>query len=157
MDNLDFEKMGGLIPVVTQDYKNNEVLMVGFMNEEAWSKTLETKRAHYYSRSRGKLWMKGESSGHTQEVKEILTDCDNDTVILKVDQNGGAACHTGCRSCFHKKVDDVGNILSLNHSKVFNPEDVYEKNKVDLTDSRVIVPEVKVIKPQEAVLTKWPN
>ena len=129
MENLDFEKMGGLIPVVVQDYKNSEVLMVGFMNKEAWQKTLETKKAHYYSRSRGKLWMKGEVSGNIQEVKEILTDCDKDTIVLKVDQNGGAACHTGYRSCFHKKIEEDGKIMALNREKIFDPKDVYNTNR----------------------------
>ena len=96
---IDFEKNNGLIPVIVQDVDTNEVLMLAYMNEEALNKTIETGYAHYFSRSRNKLWKKGESSGHTQEVKDILVDCDNDTILLKVKQNG-VACHTGRKSCF---------------------------------------------------------
>ncbi len=99
MERIDFEKNGGLVPVVVQDIDTNEVLMLAYMNKEALQKTLESGYAHYFSRSRNKLWKKGESSGHTQEVKEILVDCDNDTILLKVKQNG-VACHTGRKSCF---------------------------------------------------------
>jgi len=88
---INFNKLDGLVPAVIQDYKTGKVLMVGFMNKEAYNKTLETNKVHYYSRTRNKLWMKGESSGNTQEVKEILADCDNDTLLIKVKQNGGAA------------------------------------------------------------------
>ena len=96
---VDFEKNGGLVPVIVQDVDTNEVLMLAYMNEEALKKTLDTGFAHYFSRSRNKLWKKGESSGNTQEVKDILIDCDNDTILLKVKQNG-PACHTGRKSCF---------------------------------------------------------
>jgi len=96
---IDFEKNNGLIPVIVQDVDTNEVLMLAYMDEEALQKTLETGYAHYFSRSRNKLWKKGESSGNTQEVKDILIDCDNDTILLKVKQNG-VACHTGRKSCF---------------------------------------------------------
>jgi len=99
VERIDFEKNGGLVPVVVQDIDTNEVLMLAYMNKEALQKTLESGYAHYFSRSRNKLWKKGESSGHTQEVKEILVDCDNDTILLKVKQNG-VACHTGRKSCF---------------------------------------------------------
>ncbi|RLA84550.1 MAG: phosphoribosyl-AMP cyclohydrolase [Deltaproteobacteria bacterium] len=103
---LDFEKLGGLIPAVVQDYQTGEVLMVAFMNEEAWQRTLETGMATYWSRSRGELWVKGATSGNFQEVKEIYVDCDNDTVLLKVVQHGGCACHTGYRSCFYRRLKD---------------------------------------------------
>ena len=96
---VDFEKNGGLVPVIVQDIDTNEVLMLAYMNEEALKLTQETGFAHYFSRSRNKLWKKGESSGNTQEVKEILVDCDNDTILLKVKQKG-PACHTGRKSCF---------------------------------------------------------
>ena len=96
---IDFSKNNGLVPVIVQDVDTNEVLMLAYMNEEALQKTIETGYAHYFSRSRNKLWKKGESSGHTQEVKDILVDCDNDTILLKVKQNG-VACHTGRKSCF---------------------------------------------------------
>lgn len=97
-----------LLPVVTQDYYSGQVLMVAYMNEEAFNKTLETKQAHYYSRSRKALWLKGETSGHYQNVKEMFLDCDNDTLLIKVEQVG-VACHTGKKTCFYKKInlDDV--------------------------------------------------
>jgi phosphoribosyl-ATP pyrophosphohydrolase/phosphoribosyl-AMP cyclohydrolase len=101
---VDFEKNGGLVPVIVQDADTNEVLMLAYMNEEALKLTQETGYAHYFSRSRNKLWKKGESSGHTQEVKDIFIDCDNDTVLLKVKQNG-VACHTGRKSCFFTKLN----------------------------------------------------
>jgi len=101
---VNFEKNGGLVPVVVQDADTNEVLMLAYMNEEALDLTKKTGFAHYFSRSRNKIWKKGESSGHTQEVKDILIDCDNDTILLKVKQNG-VACHTGRKSCFFTKLD----------------------------------------------------
>jgi phosphoribosyl-AMP cyclohydrolase len=98
---IDFDKMGGLVPAVAQDYETNEVLMVAFMNEESFKRTLETGKACYWSRERKKLWTKGETSGNYQFVKSIMTDCDNDTILLKVDQIGNA-CHDDKRSCFWK-------------------------------------------------------
>ena len=106
---IDFEKNGGLVPVIVQDIDTNEVLMLAYMNEEALKKTLQSGYAHYFSRSRNKLWKKGESSGNTQEVKEILLDCDNDTLLLKVKQNG-VACHTGRKSCFFTNLK-TGDII----------------------------------------------
>jgi phosphoribosyl-AMP cyclohydrolase len=105
---LDFEKQGGLVPAIVQDALSGEVLMQAYLNREAWRKTLATGQAHYWSRSRSCLWKKGETSGNTQEVKEIRVDCDNDCVLLKVIQKGGAACHTGRRSCFYRKVSGGG-------------------------------------------------
>lgn len=99
IEKLDWEKQNGIIPVITQDYETNEVLMLAYMNKEALQLTLESGFAHYFSRSKQRLWKKGESSNHTQEVKSIRVDCDNDTLLLKVHQNG-VACHTGRRSCF---------------------------------------------------------
>lgn len=99
IDSVDWEK-SELIPVIAQDFKTNEVLMLAYMNREALKLTVEKKTAHYFSRSRQKMWEKGESSGNFQIVKEILIDCDNDTLVLKIDQVGGAACHTGRKSCF---------------------------------------------------------
>src|SRR3989344_2791234 len=96
---LDFEKGDSVVPVIVQDWKTSEILMLAYTNKEAWEKTLKTKKAQFYSRSRKKLWMKGETSGNIQEIKEILVDCDNDAVLLKVNQIGNAACHTGYRSC----------------------------------------------------------
>jgi phosphoribosyl-ATP pyrophosphohydrolase/phosphoribosyl-AMP cyclohydrolase len=110
MVKIDFEKNGGLVPVVVQDIDTNEVLMLAYMNEEALERTQKTGFAHYFSRSRNKIWKKGESSGNTQEVKEILVDCDNDTILLKVKQNG-VACHTGRKSCFFTKLDSGEVVL----------------------------------------------
>ena len=103
MIDLNFKKTGGLIPAVAQDYATGEILMLAYMNQGAFDATLLSGKATYYSRSRQTLWVKGETSGNVQRVKEIRIDCDNDTVLLKVEQIGGAACHTGHRSCFYKK------------------------------------------------------
>src|SRR5436189_6451088 len=101
---VDFEKAGGLIPAIAQDADSGLVLMMAWMNRESYEETLRTGRACYFSRSRGKLWRKGEESGHVQEVKAIFLDCDADTILLKVRQLGGAACHEGYRSCFFRQV-----------------------------------------------------
>jgi len=124
MIELNFTKMGGLIPAVVQDYKTGEVLMLAFMNQAAWEATLSSGKATYYSRTRQELWIKGKTSGNMQIVKEIRIDCDDDTVVLKVDQVGGAACHTGHKSCFYKKVED-GSIRIVG-KPIFNPEEVYK-------------------------------
>jgi phosphoribosyl-AMP cyclohydrolase len=124
MVKLNFEKLGGLVPAIAQDHQTGEVLMVAFMNAAAWKATLESGRATYYSRSRNCLWVKGETSGNVQIVREVLIDCDDDTVILKVEQIGGAACHTGHRSCFHKKVE--GQIVRIVGEPVFDPKEVYK-------------------------------
>jgi len=124
MIELDFKKMGGLIPAVVQDYKTGEVLMLAFMNQAAWEATLATGKATFYSRTRQELWIKGKTSGNMQIIKEIRVDCDDDTVVLKVDQVGGAACHTGHKSCFYKKVED-GSIRIVG-KPIFNPEEVYK-------------------------------
>jgi phosphoribosyl-AMP cyclohydrolase len=110
MVTLDFGKLDGLVPAVAQDWQTGEVLMVAFMNEESWRLTLETGIMHYWSRSRKSLWKKGETSGHFQEVKELRVDCDQDCVVARVRQIGGAACHTGRRSCFFRVVDG-GDLL----------------------------------------------
>lgn len=102
---LDFEKGGGLIPAIVQDASNGDVLMLGYMSRESLEKTLETGLATYWSRSRNELWTKGETSGHYQHVQEIFYDCDEDTLLVKVIQEG-AACHTGHRSCFYRKLED---------------------------------------------------
>jgi len=120
---IDFKKGEGLIPVIIQDAASNEVLMLGYMNRESWEKTLETKNATFWSRSRNKLWIKGETSGHVQEVKEIYLDCDGDTLLLKVNQVGGAACHTGHRSCFHRRFEKGS--WKITGEKVFDPKEVY--------------------------------
>jgi len=119
----DFAKGNGLIPVVVQEAESGEVLMLAYMNAEAWQRTLETGKATYWSRSRNTLWIKGESSGHFQLVREIRIDCDNDTILLKVQQQGGAACHTGYRSCFYRQVAD-GRVVTVGE-KIFDPDQVY--------------------------------
>ena len=126
MLKLDFEKCGGLSPAIAQDYKTNKVLMLAYINEESWNETLKSGRATYWSRSRKKLWKKGEESGNVQEVKEILVDCDEDTVIFKVNQIGGSACHEGYPSCFFRKLNDDGT-LSIVEERVFDPSKVYKK------------------------------
>lgn len=121
MDIKDLKFESGLITAIAQDYKTGEVLMVAFMNKEALRKTMETKRAYYWSRSRRKLWKKGETSGHEQIVHDIFIDCDADAVLLKVEQMGGA-CHTGYRSCFYRTIE--GKIIG---EKLFEPDEVYKK------------------------------
>jgi phosphoribosyl-AMP cyclohydrolase len=118
----------GLIPAVVQDWKDGELLMVAYMNEESLRFTLETGRATFWSRSRGKLWKKGEESGNFQEVKSIALDCDKDCLLVKVDQVGGAACHTGRRSCFFHHVEKDGS-LSIKGEVLFDPKKVYKNPK----------------------------
>jgi len=120
---LNFDKLGGLVPVVVQDFTSGEVLMTAFMNRQAWEETLKTRRATYWSRSRNQLWVKGETSGNIQEVKDILVDCDEDTVLLKVIQKGGAACHMGFRSCFYRRLE--GDELQIIGERIFDPDEVY--------------------------------
>jgi len=122
---IDFDKSGGLVPAVAQDAATGAVLMLAWMNREAYEETLRTGRACYFSRSRGRLWRKGEESGHVQEVKEVFVDCDADTVLLKVNQIGGAACHEGYKSCFFRKVE--GAELHVIAEKIFDPKAVYKK------------------------------
>jgi len=112
----------GLIPAIIQDAENREVLMMAYMNDAAFARTIETGFTHFWSRSRSTLWKKGESSGHVQEVRQILYDCDRDTVLIKVVQKGPGACHTGHRSCFY--TDISGSEIA---QKVFSEEDVYGK------------------------------
>ncbi len=123
MQKLNFDKMGGMVPVIAQDFTSKEVLMLAFMNQEAWEKTLEIGKACYFSRSRNKLWMKGEQSGNVQLVKEVYIDCDEDTVLLMVEQVGKAACHTGYKSCFYRKLNGDLKIIG---EKIFDPEKVYK-------------------------------
>ena len=125
MLHVDFEKQGGLVPAIAQDANTGEVLMLAWMNREAFEETLRTGRACYFSRSRGRLWRKGEESGNVQEVCEVAVDCDADTVLLKVHQVGGAACHEGYRSCFFRRVRGDG--LELIGERVFDPSQVYHK------------------------------
>ncbi len=125
MVHLDFPKQGGLVPVIVQDADDGTVLMLAYMNSAAFEKTVQTGKATYWSRSREKLWVKGETSGKTQQVVDIFVDCDNDTVLLKVRQLGGAACHEGYRSCFFRRVTD-GELETV-AEKVFDPDEVYRK------------------------------
>ena len=124
MVEIDFGKGDGLVPVIVQDDETGDVLMLAYMSREAWLKTLETGKATYWSRSRNELWVKGETSGHVQLVKEILVDCDSDTLLLKVHQIGGAACHTGYKSCFYRRV--INEKTEIIGEPVFKPEDVYK-------------------------------
>jgi phosphoribosyl-AMP cyclohydrolase len=126
MIELDFSKGNGLLPAIAQDYKSGKVLMLAYINRASWKKTLETGDAHYWSRSRRELWHKGGTSGNVQKIKEIYADCDNDTVVFKVEQVGGAACHLGYESCFHKKVERDGEFTVIGE-KIFDPEKVYKK------------------------------
>ncbi len=125
MIKLDFNKTGGLVPAIAQDYQTGEILMLAYMNPDAFNATLSTGKATYYSRSRQTLWVKGETSGNMQLIKEIRIDCDDDTVLLKVEQLGGAACHTGHRSCFYKKVEDGS--IRITEEPIFDPREVYDK------------------------------
>ena len=122
LDKVKFDD-NGLIPAVVQDYKNGDVLMVAYMNRESLEKTLAVGKTCFWSRSRQKFWIKGESSGHTQEVKEVFIDCDMDTLLFKVDQKV-AACHTGYRGCFYRKIE--GEELIVTGKKVFEEDDVYK-------------------------------
>lgn len=115
----------GLVPVIIQDYKTDKVMMMAYMNKESLKLTLDTKKTHFYSRSRQKIWMKGEQSGHIQEVKGIYIDCDNDCLLIKVKQKGKASCHTGYVSCFYRKLDKNFN-LKITEKKIFDPQKVYK-------------------------------
>lgn len=122
----DFDRGNGLLPAIAQDAETGDVLMMAYMNRESYEETLRTGRAVYYSRSRKKLWRKGEQSGHVQHVKAVFVDCDLDTILLKVEQEGGAACHEGYRSCFFRQVTSEG--LAVVGRRVFEPGDVYGKH-----------------------------
>jgi phosphoribosyl-AMP cyclohydrolase len=127
MIELNFSKSeDGLIPAIAQDWKTGEILMLAYINEDSWKFSLETGNATYWSRSRQKLWKKGESSGNVQKIKEILVDCDEDTVVFKIDQIGDAACHLGYRSCFFRKANLEKNELEVVGELVFDPTEVYK-------------------------------
>lgn len=121
----DFSRSDGLLPAIAQDAQTGEVLMLAYMNAESYAETLATGQAIYYSRSRKKLWRKGEESGNVQKVKTIYVDCDGDTILLSVEQIGGAACHEGYKSCFFRQVTPEG--LKVVAQRVFDPEKVYKK------------------------------
>ena len=126
MIRLNFDKGNGLLPAIAQEHNSGKVLMLAYINEDAWKKTLETGEAHYWSRSRQELWHKGATSGHVQKIKEVYADCDQDAVLFKVEQIGGAACHTGYESCFHHKVNAQGEATIVGEKK-FDPGKVYKK------------------------------
>lgn len=126
MVQLDFKKGDGILPAIAQDYKSGKVLMLAYMNSEAYQLTLQTGEAHYWSRTRGEIWHKGETSGNIQVVKEIIVDCDHDAILLKVEQVGGAACHLGYESCFHNKIDKHGGETTIDE-RIFDPERIYRK------------------------------
>jgi phosphoribosyl-AMP cyclohydrolase len=123
IEALDFTKSGGLVTAIAQDHETGEILMLAHMNEESFRQTLEAGEAVYWSRSRQELWRKGESSGKTQAVKSLQIDCDGDAVLLRVEQRGGAACHTGKRSCFFRRLEN-GQWIDVGE-QVFDPEEVY--------------------------------
>ncbi len=126
MIELDFTKNSNeLLPAVVQDYTSGAILMLAYINKQAWAKTLETGKAHYWSRSRNTLWLKGESSGNVQIIKDIYVDCDQDTVVFQVEQLGGAACHKGYPSCFFRRVR--AGELEVVQDRVFDPDEVYGK------------------------------
>ena len=127
MNKPDFNKME-LIPVIAQDDQTGEVLMLAYMNQEAYEETLKTNRVCYYSRSRQKLWRKGEESGNIQELKALYLDCDADTLLVKVHQRGGAACHEGYKSCFFRTVDTDGALV-VNAEQLMTPEQMYGSSK----------------------------
>src|SRR5437660_1087716 len=122
---IDFDKSGGLVPAIAQDAVSGQVLMLAWMNREAFEETLRTRRACYYSRSRSRLWRKGEESGNVQEVREVYFDCDADTILLKVNQIGGAACHEGYASCFFRRIVPEG--VEVVGERLFDPAKVYKK------------------------------
>lgn len=123
----DFAKGDGMLPAIAQDADTGDILMMAYMNSESYAETVATGRAVYFSRSRGKLWRKGEESGNVQEVRAIYLDCDRDTILLKVKQIGDAACHTGYRSCFYRRVTPDG--LQTEGHRIFDPEQVYGRQK----------------------------
>jgi len=127
MTSLDFNKLDGLLPAVVQDAASGRVLMVGFMNDVAWQKTLETGNVTFYSRTRNKLWMKGESSGHVLKVREIRTDCDLDTVVITVDALGPGVCHNGYESCFYRRLE--GGEWVVTDRQTYDPNAVYGGSK----------------------------
>ena len=124
LDEINWD-VNGLVPAIAQDYDTGKMLMVAWMNREALQQTSDTKQAVYWSRSRSKLWRKGEESGHTQKVHEIRVDCDEDVILLSVEQIGGIACHTGRHSCFFKKLEN-GNWL-IDQPVIKDPKNIYHE------------------------------
>lgn len=120
----DFQKQGGLVPAIVQDAVSGEVLMLAYVNAQAWQKSLETGETHFFSRSRNKLWHKGGTSGHVQRIRSIRLDCDNDTLLFLVEQVGNAACHTGYRTCFHRELKH--GVVRECAPVIFDPKEVYK-------------------------------
>ncbi|HOA96375.1 bifunctional phosphoribosyl-AMP cyclohydrolase/phosphoribosyl-ATP diphosphatase HisIE [Acetivibrio saccincola] len=149
LNSIKFDDRG-LIPVIAQDHSTNEVLMMAYMNKEALEKSLETGKVHYFSRSRNKLWQKGETSGHYQYIKSIKVDCDGDALLIKVEQVEGA-CHTGHFSCFYREISDEG--LKETQKKVFDEKEVYDGSKVLKEVYDVIVD--RTINPKEGSYTNY--
>ena len=151
LEHIKFDK-NGLIPAIIQDAENGQVLMLGYMNREAVEKSLQTGRTHFWSRSRNKLWMKGESSGHIQTIKEAYFDCDKDALLFKVKQTR-AACHTGHYSCFFNKISDDCGIIE-NDEPVFQPKNVYSDNAAILKELYEVVSDRR-IHPKEGSYTNY--
>ena len=150
LEEIKFDDRG-LLPVITQDYKTNEVLMMAYMNEEALKKSLETGKVHYFSRSRNKLWLKGETSGHFQIIKSVNLDCDGDTILIKVEQIE-AACHTGHYSCFYRELNK--DSIKETSDKVFDEKSVYgDKSKILKEVYNVVVD--RKINPKEGSYTNY--
>jgi phosphoribosyl-AMP cyclohydrolase len=124
MIDLDFDKGNGLLPAIAQDHATGKVLMLAYINREAWEETLKTGEAHYWSRSRSELWHKGGTSGNVQKIRDVYVDCDGDTVLFRVEQVGGAACHTGHETCFFRKISPDGGVTVVGEPK-FDPKKVY--------------------------------
>jgi len=125
---IAFEKTGGLVPAIVQDERNGDVLMLGFMNQEALAETQRSRKVVFYSRSRNRLWRKGESSGHVLNVREVLVDCDADAILVRVEPVGPGVCHEGHRSCFFRRLDDRGDAAVI-AERTFEPERVYGEEK----------------------------
>lgn len=153
LSELKFET-NGLIPVVVQDAESGEVLMVAHMNREALQRTIDTGRAWYWSRSRQKLWMKGETSGHVQLVRSIVADCDGDSLLLKVEQQGPGACHQGYKSCFHYELTDGGKAVTVG-SPEFDPDTVYEERAQDVFEALYEVISDRRDRPTEESYTAY--
>jgi phosphoribosyl-AMP cyclohydrolase len=126
MVEIDFQKTGGLIPAIVQDHHTGDVLMLGFMNADSLAETQRTGELVFFSRSRGKLWKKGESSGHLLRVRELLVDCDLDTILVRVEPRGPGVCHLGYKSCFFRRLGE-GDTVTVIAERVFSPEETYRQ------------------------------
>jgi phosphoribosyl-ATP pyrophosphohydrolase/phosphoribosyl-AMP cyclohydrolase len=152
LELLKYDK-DGLIPAIIQDARSGEVLMAAYMNKESLQRSIETGKTHFWSRSRQKLWMKGESSGHYQYIKEMRIDCDSDTLLFKVDQVK-AACHTGYKSCFHRIAADLSQSFEIKEDKVFDAEQVYRQKSAVLQEVYDVVKD-RLANPKEGSYTNY--